>query len=229
MKNNIRITDKVLLFDFDGTLVETEILAREVIAEHFMERGWGDSGPYADMIVGKTWRLAVEEMRRTAKQSGLDLGSPESLEQELKRRYQERFQRGVNLIPGFKELLPLFKTKARFLGIVTGSERHEVEAILKTHQLDGVFDRVWGFGDYPGSKPDPSPYLTAMQEIPAHPAEVLVFEDSRAGMDSAHRAGLKWVQISHEAHARIPDPRSLFVIENWHQLGIEQAVSQNSG
>lgn len=216
----VSITDKVLLFDFDGTLVETEILAREVIQAYFFEKGLGDSTPYADMIVGKTWRLAVEEMRRAALQSGFDLGAPELLEQEFKRRYQERFRRGVNLIPGFRELLPVFRAKARFLGIVTGSERHEVASILGSHQLEGVFDRVWGFGDYSASKPDPSPYLTALREIPAHASDVLVFEDSRAGMESAHRAGLQWVQVSHESHAREPDPRSLLVIQDWRQLRI---------
>jgi HAD superfamily hydrolase (TIGR01509 family) len=221
MKKNLSISDKVLLFDFDGTLVETEVLAREVIDAYFREKGFGNSAPFANMIVGKTWRLAVEEMRSAALRSGFDLGDPEFLEREFKHRYQERFRGGVNLIPGLLELLPDFKKKARFLGIVTGSERHEVQAILGAHRLDGVFDRVWGFGDYPESKPSPSPYLTAMKEIPAGAAEILVFEDSRAGMESAHRAGLRWVQVSHEAHAKAPDPRAMFVIRDWHQLELE--------
>jgi HAD superfamily hydrolase (TIGR01509 family) len=221
MKQNLFISDKVLLFDFDGTLVETEILAREVIDAYFREKGFGDSSPFANMIVGKTWRLAVEEMRRAALQAGFELGSPEFLEREFKRRYQERFHKGVNLIPGFRELLPDFKKKAKFLGIVTGSEKHEVSAILGAHGLEGVFDRIWGFGDYPESKPSPSPYLTAMREIPAAAADILVFEDSRAGMESAHRAGLRWVQISHEAHAKTPDPRAIFSIRDWHQLEID--------
>jgi HAD superfamily hydrolase (TIGR01509 family) len=220
MKKVVQITDKVLLFDFDGTLVETEVLAREVIDGYFREKGFGSSAPFAEMIVGKTWRLAVEEMRRAASEAGFDLGMPDALEQEFKRRYQERFRKGVSLIPGFRELLPELKAKARFLGIVTGSERHEVDAILGAHRLEGVFDRVWGFGDYAASKPDPSPYLTALQEIPAAAPDVLVFEDSRAGMESAHRAGLQWIQISHEAHARVPDPRALLVIPDWRTLEI---------
>jgi len=220
MKKPIQIDNKVLLFDFDGTLVETEILAREVIEEYFRERNSDQGSHFASLIVGKTWKLAVEQMQVEARALGLALGETEALIVEFKRRYQERFHRGVNLIPGIKRWLPVFKSRARFIGIVTGSERHEVVSILKSHQMEGVFDRIWGFGDYEESKPHPSPYLTAMRDIGADPSEVLVFEDSRAGMESAHQAGLRWVQVTHEAHARNPDPRSLMVIQDWTEFSI---------
>ncbi len=218
MKKPVQIDDKILLFDFDGTIVETEVLAREVIETYFRERNSTEGSRFANLIVGKTWKLAVEEMQREATQIGLHLGASDVLIREFKARYQERFHRGVNLIPGFEKWLPEFRKRSRFMGIVTGSDRSEVEAILGAHQINGVFDRIWGFGDYAESKPHPSPYLTALAEIGADPADVLVFEDSTAGMESAHRAGLGWIQVSHENHARIPDPRSLKVIRDWTEF-----------
>ncbi|MBU6153829.1 MAG: HAD family phosphatase [Bdellovibrionales bacterium] len=220
MKNQIEIDNKILLFDFDGTIVETEILAREVIESYFQQRNSPHGGRFAELIVGKTWKLAVEEMQKEAEQIGIRLGERDELVAEFKKRYQERFHRGVNLIPGIEKWLPVFRKRARFMGIVTGSDRAEVESILGAHQIRGVFDRIWGFGDYAESKPHPSPYLTALNEIGARPDEVLVFEDSRAGMEAAHRAGLGWVQVSHETHARIPDSRSLCVIRDWNEFSI---------
>ena len=220
MKNSVQIDHKVLLFDFDGTIVETEILAREVILDYFRELRSPHGNLFADLIVGKTWKLAVEEMGRVAAGLGLKLGDPEWLAAEFKKRYRDRFHQGVRLIPGLEAWLPVFKSRAKFTGIVTGSERSEVLSILGMHGLTGFFDQIWGFGDYEHSKPDPSPYLTAMREIGTHPGEVLVFEDSKAGMESAHRAGLSWIQISHESHAREPDPRSLRVIRDWREFAL---------
>jgi HAD superfamily hydrolase (TIGR01509 family) len=218
MKKQVEIDNKILLFDFDGTLVETEILAREVIETFFEQRNSVHGARFANLIVGKTWKLAVEEMQQEAMQLGIHLGESESLITEFKTRYRERFHQGVNLIPGLLKWLPEFRKRARFIGIVTGSERSEVESILGVHKIEHFFDRIWGFGDYAESKPHPSPYLTAMKEIGANPAEVLVFEDSKAGMESAHRAGLSWVQVSHETHARVPDLRSVLVIRDWTEF-----------
>jgi HAD superfamily hydrolase (TIGR01509 family) len=220
MKKTIDIRDKVLLFDFDGTVVETEILAKEVIEDYFLEKKLPESEHFSNLIVGKTWKLAVEQMQAEASRLGFVLGETSALSDEFRRRYQERFQKGVRLIPGFLELLPAFRKHARFMGIVTGSEPHEVSAILGSHHIQGSFDRVWGFGDYEASKPDPSPYLTAMAALKVTPDQVLVFEDSRAGMESAFRAGLSWVQITHEPHAREPDPRSLLVVRDWREIQI---------
>jgi len=220
MKNQVQIDNKILLFDFDGTLVETEILAREVIETYFKQRDSAHGGHFANLIVGKTWKLAVEEMQQEAMRLGIHLGESDALIAEFKKRYRERFHQGVNLIPGLLEWLPEFRKRARFVGIVTGSERSEVESILGAHQIDHFFDQIWGFGDYAESKPHPSPYLTAMKEIGADPADVLVFEDSKAGMESAHRAGLAWIQVSHETHARTPDSRSILVIRDWTEFSV---------
>ncbi len=220
MKNFLDIQDKVLLFDFDGTVVVTEILAKKVISAYFKEMRVAVPDGFSDMIVGRTWKAAVDEMQVRAMALGLKLASSELLLAEFRRRYQEAFAEGVPLVPGFKELLPELKAKSKFMGIVTGSERHEVEAILGAHGLQDEFERIWAFGDYEFSKPHPSPYLTALEGLNVNPAEVIVFEDSKAGMESAHLAKLKWVQIAFEAHAQEPDARSLLMIRDWRELQI---------
>lgn len=216
MKLNIK--DKVLLFDFDGTLVETEFLAKKVVEQYFLGKKFPEPLSFAEMIVGRTWKAATENMAVHASTLGLQLESPDALRTEFKKRYRELFVTGVKLIPGLKECLPRFKAEAKFIGIVTGSERDEVTTILKAHGLEPFFERIWAFGDYELSKPDPSPYLQALHDLGAKAADTLVFEDSVAGMESAVRAGLPFVQITHEAHAKEKDARALLVIEDWHQL-----------
>ena len=216
MKLNIK--DKILLFDFDGTLVETEFLAKKVVEQYFAEKQVPQPLFFAEMIVGRTWKAATENMVSHAQHLGIALESADLLRTEFKKRYRDLFVTGVKLIPGLKECLPHFKAEAKFVGIVTGSERDEVATILKAHGLDDYFQRIWAFGDYKSSKPDPSPYLTAMRELNATVEETLVFEDSIAGMESAVRAGLSFVQITYEAHAKKKDMRALMVIDDWSQL-----------
>ena len=221
MHKKLNIKDKILLFDFDGTLVETETLAKQVIDHYFVQKNFPEQVPFSDLIVGRTWKAATESIVDFAKSRGFEIGTPEELHQEFKTRYRERFEKGVRLIPGVLKKLPELQLKSRFMGIVTGSERDEVETILRSHQLEGFFERIWAYGDYEVSKPDPSPYLTAMRDLGCTPAEVYIFEDSKAGMESAHAAGVEWIQVAHEAHSLEPDSRSLQIIQDWEHLRIE--------
>lgn len=214
----LKIENKVLLFDFDGTLVETEFLAKEVVSEYFSEIQFPHPVPFSEMIVGRTWQAATENMIEHSKSLGIALAPAAELTAEFKRRYREKFVRGVNIIPGLLECLPIFQAQSKFMGIVTGSDRDEVMTLLKAHNLEHFFSRIWAYGDYEKSKPDPSPYLQALRDLQVAPADVWVFEDSDAGMESASRAGLAFVQVTHEAHAQTRDPRASLVIDNWKAL-----------
>ena len=215
MKNFwLDIRDKVLLFDFDGTLVETEKVAIQVIREYFREKN-PEFRVTPEVIIGRTWQAAVVSMKELALKDGVELESASDLLHHLRTRYREALETGAKLIPGFLECLPFLKAQARFMGIVTGSDREDVDLILKSHKLDQSFDQIWAFGDYEKSKPDPSPYQTALQALNIKASDAIVFEDSVAGMESAHLAGLSFVQIAYEGHAKVVDPRAIKVVKDW--------------
>ena len=216
----IDFKDKVVLFDFDGTLVVTEEIAHQVIKDYLIKKKIPNEDVFSEMITGRTWKAATERMVEYAHELGYEIDSAEFMQDLFKREYRLRFETEVLLVPGVKEKLAEIKLKARYLGVVTGSDHSEVKTIMNAHGLTHFFERVWAFGDYAHSKPDPAPYLQAMSDLKCHPDEVIVFEDSEAGMESAHRAGLKWIQIAYERHALVPDQRSLMVIQDWHQLKV---------
>lgn len=220
-ESRLEVDRRILLFDFDGTIVVTEILARQAIESYFAERDITVPSTIPQMIVGKTWKAAVKQMVEEGRRLGLDLPGEDLLREEFQNRYRAKFSEGVPLVPGFLELFPELKARAEFVGIVTGSERHEVEAILASWGLENAFERIWAAGEYPGSKPDPAPYLKAMSDLKVDPEQVIVFEDSVAGMESAYRAGVGFVQISHESHSPPSDPRALLTVRDWFELKIQ--------
>lgn len=231
MRKKISVKNKILLFDLDGTLVDTEKLGELVLEQYCVDKKifapTQDLKAIAKAIVGRTWKSAVREIIDTHSLS-ID---PQEFERDLKIHYRTYLTKGVDLIPGVHEKLAEFKEKSLFMGIVTGSAKEEVEVILNAEGLTRTFDRVWSSEFYPESKPSPSPFLTAFRETEnfmrsasgyeIKPEDILVFEDSIAGMESAHRAGFSFIQVLH-AHPQMKiDPRALFSIQDWHDLEIE--------
>ena len=211
------IRDKVLLFDFDGTIVETESLAQKVIDDYFSSRNDAYRPP-SHLIIGRTWQAAVASMHAHAKEKGCELEAEAVLLNAFKTGYLQKLKEGVDLIPGFLSLVPELKRQAKVMAIVTGSTHEEVQTILQFHKLAPFFDHIIAYGDYAMSKPDPSPFLKALEILKAEASEAIVFEDSEAGMESATRAGLPFIQICHESHAKVADPRAVKVLKNWTEL-----------
>jgi len=230
MTKKIDVKNKILLFDLDGTLVDTEKLGERVLREYCVDKKIFDQEEdlqkASQQIIGRTWKSAIQEV---IKLYGLKIDA-EQCEQDLKKHYRKLLDGGIDLIPGVKEKLSKFKAKSLFMGIVTGSAGVEVDAILNAEGLISVFDRVWSSETYSESKPSPVPFLTAFHETQSFmrsasgfeilPHDVIVFEDSIAGMESAAKAGFSFIQVLHAHPNARPDPRALFTIQDWHEIHI---------
>lgn len=230
MMKTIDAKNKVLLFDLDGTLVDTEKLAMTVIADYCVEKKlFSQEAPLkniSELIVGRTWKSAIRDFL-SIYSLALD---PDQLEADLKAKYRQQLNAGVEWIPGVIEKLSQFRSKAYFMGIVTGSSRDEVDIILKAHGAESWFDQIWAAENYAEGKPSPIPFLTAFQEISnrakdssgyeVHAHDVLVFEDSIAGMESSSQAGFPFVQVLHAHPSLQHDQRALMSIQDWRELKI---------
>jgi len=224
----IEIKNKILLLDFDGTLVDTEKLAIRVIEEYCLGKNLFSQVQslknISHTIVGRTWKSAIAEMLKLHP-IGVD---PAELEQDLKFLYRKMLISGVEWIPGVQEKLKELRSSVMAMGIVTGSSRDEVDLVIDVEKNAHLFDFIWSAENYSESKPSPEPFLTAFEKVKvAHlpdplfqvgSSDVLVFEDSHAGMESAHQAGFPFVQILHSHPNMHPDPRALATVKDWREL-----------
>jgi HAD superfamily hydrolase (TIGR01509 family) len=183
---------QAVLFDMDGTLVETEDL-------------WGEAMYALAAQLGGTLSAAARE--RTAGTSMLaamaviyaDLGlDPATQDADADARWVEdetaalMTSRGMPWRPGARELLATVRAAGLRTALVTTTPRRVATLVLDriTAELGGDPFDVTVCGDEAGArKPDPAPYRKAMTDLGVEPGSSLVVEDSLVGTTSGLAAG----------------------------------------
>lgn len=173
-----------VLFDHDGVLVDTEPWYFRAGERALAEVGFVlDRGDYLeDMSQGLgTWARAAA--------AGLDDATIDRQREVRDACYQEYLRTEQIEIPGVLEALADLSRHVR-MAIVTTARRADFELIHRDRRITPFMDVVLVREDYLRSKPDPEPYLLALQRLGAVAEDALVVEDSARGLRSAVAAGI---------------------------------------
>lgn len=189
---------KALLFDFDGTILDTEtpemIAWNEVFAEYDLRL---DRAVWTK-IVG-----ATEEAFDLASHLETQLGFPidqEALRWRTRDRRLELIYKEEPL-PGAGDLIREAAASRLKLAIVSTSPRVWVEDHLGRLGLRAYFSTLICAEDVERRKPDPEPYLRALKALGVRPGEAIVLEDSVFGVQSAKAAGIYTIAIPNQMTA----------------------------
>lgn len=178
---------RAALFDLDGTLVDSEVhtdAAIRVVAER---HGVPDySLPHTETR-GRTWAHIADVMRA---QAGITIGR-DALADELL-VYWSGIASDVTPIPGAPEALREASRCLR-LAVVSSSPRTVIDTFLEKLGVSDCIEHAARIGGdaVRASKPDPDGFLQGAQALKTSPAECVVFEDSRAGLEAAKAAGMR--------------------------------------
>jgi beta-phosphoglucomutase-like phosphatase (HAD superfamily) len=175
-----------VLFDLDGTLIDTESLALAAGMAAFAALGHAVDAAFMHRLVGRDQPTAEGIIR--AALPGIDLGA---LDRHWDAGFEAALSGGLARKPGVEVVLAAPAPRA----IVTSSGRDSAHRKLALAGLSGAFAEVITLADVRAPKPDPEPYLLAAARLCVAPAACLVFEDSEAGAEAAHRAGCTVVQV----------------------------------
>jgi len=173
-----------VLWDMDGTLVDTEPYWVECEFEIVEEHGGTWSREHAMNLVGND---LLESGRYIHEHSGIDL-EPAEIVEELLDRVMVRVGRTVPWRPGAAELLKDLRARGVRCALVTMSYRRFVTPIL-AGLPDGTFEVVVTGDAVSQGKPHPEPYLKAAAILGVDPARTVAIEDSNTGARSAESAG----------------------------------------
>ena len=177
---------RAIVFDFNGTLSHDEPILCEIFMELFAEHGKPLSAQqYFDELAG----LSDPEIVRTW--LGHDHPDVEEVIEERIRRYRAAVADGSSVPPELREAVR-FAAERVPLAIVSGAARPEIEPVVEAAGLTGCFAAIVPAEDVERGKPHPDGYLRALELLDAGLAagDVLVFEDTEAGVASAKTAGM---------------------------------------
>ncbi len=172
-----------LLFDLDGTLLQSDPLHVEVFREIFAEhRVTLTDAEYGAHIQGRTNQAIFDHFLPGA--DWVALGDAKEA------RFRDRLGASVAPTPGLPELLDRARDAGLPCAVVTNAPRANADAMLAAIGLTGRFPVVIAAGDTPRGKPDPGPYLAALAGLGAVASQALAFEDSPSGIAAAVAAGI---------------------------------------
>ena len=197
-----------MIFDLDGTLADTEPLHfaafNEALHPDGIEIGFDD---YTARLIGLNDRdcfsTVLSENRKDA--------SDEHVAELIARKtavYQSMIAERDVLYPGAEKFVR--DCARRFpLMIATGTLRAEAEAILRRAGIRELFLDIIAADDVERGKPEPDGFIAALGRIgfllrqrdPVLADECLAVEDTPAGIEAAHRAGMKVLALCHMAPA----------------------------
>ncbi|MFQ2223301.1 HAD family hydrolase [Aeromonas enteropelogenes] len=178
-----------LIFDMDGTLVDSMPLHLDAWALTCAEFGIPFERAQLYQYGGIPTRKIIAML---AEQQGLTV-DVEAFARRKIALYLEQIDR-VSVFPAMWELVRQCHGKIP-MGIGTGSPRNQAESILKSTGLDAYIQVVVSADDVSNHKPHPDTFLEVARQLGVNPANCLVFEDTRIGIEAGKAAGMKTMLV----------------------------------
>lgn len=178
---------KAVIFDLDGTLVDSMWMWKEIDVEFLGRYGYECPKDLPREIEGMSFtetagyfkeRFALSMTLHEIKQIWIQMSI-------------EKYRNEVPLKMGVESFLAYLKAMNIRTGIATSNGRDMVDAVLTSLKVDGLFDQVVTACEVAAGKPAPDIYLRVAKDLCVKPEECLVFEDIPAGILAGKRAGMR--------------------------------------
>lgn len=216
---------KLVIFDVDGTLVDSQGLIIEAMTLAF--EGEGLAPPSREdtlSIVGLSLDVAMFKLLPQA-----DAALRARLVDGYKQGYmQRRAETGVAqsspFFSGARDVLERLRGQDDvLLGVATGKSRRGLDKLIDGHGLQGMFVTTQVADDHP-SKPHPSMITTALADTGVDPRDAVMIGDTSYDMEMAAAAGVAGIGVSWGYHARDALGAAHHIVEDFAAL--ESALTQ---
>ena len=197
-----------VLFDCDGTLVDSELLGNVALAHELALGGIVETG---ESLTERFRGHKLADMLATL-QADHGVALPDGFVDRYRARAAAMFERGVQRMPGVAEALEGLDGLALPMCIVSNGPIAKIRQSLRVAGLAGYFgERLFSAYEVGSWKPEPGLFLHAARAMGVEPARCVVVDDSATGVEAARRAGMRalWY-LPHGAPAAIPPHATAF-------------------
>ena len=182
---------KGIIFDFDGTIVDSEISRLKSLNIVLEDYGY--------KITDEAWNLNYRRLRSVdilediKKRKGFDYDSYNLYEKSHEIRNEIEMM-GVRVVEGFREFYDFLKKNNIKMMIASGGRREHIRMIMAVENLPQI--DIIGREDYDNVKPAPDCYKLALKKMNLKADEVVVFDDSVTGLEAGISAGCMVIAIN---------------------------------
>lgn len=211
--------NKLVIFDCDGTLVDSQHMIVSAMHQTFDQAGIDRS---EDLAIRRIIGLSLEEAISALKPSldGKDLGDVVELYKSvfLKLRSEENFKPDP-LFAGTLDAMLELEKRGYLLAVATGNSQRGMQRVIDQHQLHDKFISVQT-ADFHPSKPHPSMIFTAISDAGAHIDQTVMIGDTKYDTLMARNAGTKAVGVSWGYHSgqELLETGASALIDHYDQL-----------
>ncbi|GAA3717102.1 HAD family phosphatase [Streptomyces tremellae] len=181
-----------VLFDLDGTLIDTEPLyyeaTRRVLARHGApDFGWEQHAGF----IGVGTRETLEALA-----ARYAIGSPvDALLAEVNGEHLELLRSSAEVFPQMRKLVERLCAAGVPMAVASGSSREAIGAALAHGGLAGFFPVAVSAEEVGAGKPEPDVFFEAARRLGVAPDACAVLEDSGPGVAAAHAAGMRCLAV----------------------------------
>ena len=208
---------KLIIFDVDGTLVDSQAHILASMEGAFAALGLPAPTREATLgIVGLSLPVAMRHLMPEATDAEAD-----ALVDAYKSTFQDQrlnLAGASPLYPGTRNMLDRLRSQDEvLLGVATGKSRRGLDHVIQHHDLSGFFITTQVADDHP-SKPHPSMIEAALSETGVEPKDAVMIGDTEFDMDMGRAAGVKTIGVTWGYHPaeRLQADR---IISDWSLLG----------
>lgn len=188
---------KGVIFDLDGTLIDSMGVWTRVDHEYLSKRGIDvPENLFEDIEEGNSFN----EVARYFKEKFSLSDSIQEIIEEWTGLVLHHYENDIELKPGVRDFLELLKEKGVKIGVGTSNSLMLATRVLQSNRISDFFDSiVTGCQEIKG-KPYPDIFLKVAAELDVQPQNCLVCEDVLVGIQAARNAGMMAIGI-HDAHS----------------------------
>jgi phosphoglycolate phosphatase len=219
---------KLVIFDVDGTLIDSQAFIVEAMTAAFEAGGWAPPSTAEILsIIGLSLPHAIAQLAPDVEPTRLPSLVETYKAQFMRLRAEKGGEASAPLYPGARDALVRLKARGVLLSVATGKARRGLEHALDGHDLRGFFAMTQTADDAP-SKPDPGMVLNTLRGLGVDPDDAVMVGDTTFDVGMARAAGVRAIGVGwgyHPAHSLSAAGASV-VIDHFDSLDAAMAGLQ---